>query len=122
MARDRTRCSGRRSMAKPRRSALLLENGADIEARDRGGNTALIWAGRDGYIDTVKVLLDKGANIKARDNSGNTALTWEAVQANTEMAKLLQQNGATVGATDRFGRTALVQAAGKGDIASPIRR
>jgi len=54
---------------------LLLEKGANIEAKDNDGDTALINAAIKGETEMVKLLLEKGANIEAKDNKGETALT-----------------------------------------------
>ena len=40
---------------------LLLDRGADIEAKDRYGNTALIRTAFTDDIEIVKLLLDRGA-------------------------------------------------------------
>jgi len=45
---------------------LLLEKGANIEAKDNDGDTALINAAIKGETEMVKLLLEKGANIEAR--------------------------------------------------------
>ena len=53
----------------------LLKKGADIDAKDNFGKTALMWAARDDdMIELVKCLVDNGANINAKDNKGTTAL------------------------------------------------
>jgi ankyrin repeat protein len=52
----------------------LLANGADINAQNSDGDTALIFAVRGGHIDVVKALLDKGADINAKNSDGDTAL------------------------------------------------
>lgn len=49
----------------------LLDNGADIEANDKGyGGTALINAAPGGHLSVVQVLLEKGANIEAKGGGG----------------------------------------------------
>ncbi|MDI6812191.1 MAG: ankyrin repeat domain-containing protein [Desulfitobacteriaceae bacterium] len=53
---------------------LLLDNGADINARDQEGRTALMWAAKAGKKDTVKFLLEGGADADAVDHEGNRAL------------------------------------------------
>ena len=53
---------------------LLLENGANIEARDQRGETALMMAIRKDDLEMVQLLLEHGANIEARDQRGETAL------------------------------------------------
>ena len=54
--------------------ALLLENGADVNARSQDGGTALHAAAFLGRVETVKLLLDKGADRVLRNNMGGTAI------------------------------------------------
>ena len=43
---------------------LLLEHGADPNAREPGDNTTpLHWAAAHGHVDVVRVLLDAGADV-----------------------------------------------------------
>jgi uncharacterized protein len=53
---------------------MLLVNRANIEAQDRCGEIALIWAAKKGHEKVVKMLLDSRANIEAQDKYGRTAL------------------------------------------------
>ena len=62
--------------------ALLLEQGADVNAQNRDGATPLHSAAFLGRTETVKLLLEKGADPKLRNNTGSTAidgakLDWE---------------------------------------------
>lgn len=52
----------------------LLDAGADVEAPDQAGNTALIWAAWGGSSDVLRLLLQRGADVQARDMNGRTAL------------------------------------------------
>ena len=52
----------------------LLANGADVDAKDKNGETALHWAACDGRVDVAKILIEKGADVDAKDNHGWTAL------------------------------------------------
>ena len=56
----------------------LLSRGAEIEARDDGGLTALMLASTDIAVET---LLDHGAEIEARADDGQTALIWASLMA-----------------------------------------
>ena len=100
---------------------LLIEHGANIEARDVDGSTPLIRAAGHGATDVVKVLLEKGANIEATDSGGDTALIAAAcVCAVIDMPdtfdsmKLLLGKKANVNARAKDGATALMAAAGWG--------
>ena len=54
--------------------ALLLEHGADVNAKSRDGGTALHAAAFLGRAETVKLLLKKGADISLRNSMGSTAI------------------------------------------------
>ena len=54
---------------------LLLDHGADIEARSSHNHTPLMYACcHDHTASTTKLLLDRGAKERAVNNSGDTAL------------------------------------------------
>ncbi|KAH8597784.1 hypothetical protein B0O99DRAFT_684495 [Bisporella sp. PMI_857] len=52
----------------------LINHGANIEARDKGGDTALIKCARIRYLSNMRELVARGADIEARDTEGSTAL------------------------------------------------
>ncbi|MCY3550514.1 MAG: CotH kinase family protein [Candidatus Poribacteria bacterium] len=54
--------------------ALLLEHGADVNAKSRDGGTALHAAAFLGRVETVKLLLEKGADTTLRNNMGGIAV------------------------------------------------
>ena len=83
---------------------LLLSNGANIEAVDNKGRTALYYASDS--LETIKFLVKHGANINAKDNDGRTALHSAAagLGRTRETSKWL---GADVNARDNDGSTAL---------------
>jgi len=51
----------------------FLDDGADLEAVDRNGRTALMLAAQHGQVSTVELLLGRGANATARDHEGASA-------------------------------------------------
>jgi ankyrin repeat protein len=58
--------------------AFLLERGAEVDARDRDGRTALIYATRAGDLEAVHLLVEAGAYIVMRDRFHKTALLYAA--------------------------------------------
>jgi ankyrin repeat protein len=52
----------------------LLDGGADVNAKDRSGDTALMRASSKGHLEIVRLLLQKGADVNAKDRWGGTGL------------------------------------------------
>jgi len=91
-----------------------LKDGADVNARDSEGWTALHWAASGRSVEIVRLLLKAGADINAQDNTGSTALIWAVNPINmadseTETVKLLLENGANVDTKNNRGETALIE-------------
>jgi tetratricopeptide (TPR) repeat protein len=70
---------------------LLLDKGANIEARGHNGYSALLWAVEDGKTNAVKLLLDRGANIEVKNYMGETALDIANRTKSIAMADLIEQ-------------------------------
>ena len=73
---------------------LFLDKGADVNAQQKEGGTALWNASRKGYAEIVKLLLDKGADVKAKVETGATPLWWPVEQGKVEIVKLFLDKGA----------------------------
>ena len=78
---------------------LLLQKGADINARANDGNTALKSAALEGNAEVVKLLLEKGADINATTQHGNTALRTAAFEGNVDVVKILMERGVDANGT-----------------------
>ena len=85
---------------------------ADIEAKDKYGNTALMRASFWGHKEVVKILLENGADIEAKDESGITVLMQASLQGHEEVVKILLKKGADIEAKDKYGNTTLMLASG----------
>ena len=95
----------------------LLAAGADVNAANILGKTALMWAARCGYAEVVAALLQHGAVVNAIDNEGITALMWAARCGYAEVAeRLLEVDGIDINAADHFDLTALMVAAQGGHV------
>lgn len=98
--------------------ARLLAAGADPEAADEYGETALMFGASSSNVEVVRLLLEAGADPNRRNDDGVTALmavvitdgetdVEEMYPLNTEVARALLEGGADKSVTDDEGRTAL---------------
>lgn len=72
---------------------LLIQHGADVNARGYQGGTPLMYAANGGRLDNVRVLIAAGAGVNVRDDAGKTAIMWAR---KPEVARQLRQAGAQV--------------------------
>lgn len=80
---------------------LLIAKGANLEARNSKGRTALILVGREqGGVEMARLLLDAGADIDAGDGSRDTALTLAAWRGFSGLVDLLLDRGAALPANE----------------------
>jgi len=67
----------------------LINKGADVKAKDKHGDTALIWAAYWGSFDTVKLLLEHKADIQSISKCGWTAGSLASTKGHTAVAEIL---------------------------------
>jgi ankyrin repeat protein len=72
-----------------------------------GAMTPLLYAARDGRIESAKVLLAAGAEIEHTDANGITPLLMAITNNHVDMARFLIDRGANVRVVDWYGRTPL---------------
>ena len=84
-----------------------------------GAKTSLLYAARDGHLDTVQLLLSSGANIEQADADGVTPLLMAILNNQIPVGRLLIEQGANVNASDWYGETPLWAAVDLRDIDIP---
>ncbi len=94
----------------PTRAEVLLDRGANIEARNARGATPLIAASGRGNLALITLLLKQGAQIEARDRDGNTALHEASFQSHVDCVEALLAAGAPTTIRNGLGFTPLHQA------------
>jgi len=73
----------------------LLDNGADVNVKDKHGITPFFYACKnENSFEIAKYLLEKGANINATDADSASVLMWTAYKGDLQLIKYLIKNGA----------------------------
>lgn len=78
----------------------LLRNGAQLEARDHNGCTALMLASANGFLLVSKCLLSFDADVNCKDFEGYSPLDYAREFLHTEVFTYLKKNGGLVGLQD----------------------
>jgi uncharacterized protein len=89
----------------------FLDRGADVDTRDRHGQTALMIAAQAGHREVVETLIAHQANLNATAKYGLSALMLAIVAGHAEVAQLLADAGSDLslrgtGAPGFAGKTA----------------
>jgi ankyrin repeat protein len=74
--------------------ALLLANGAEIDAGTPQGATPLHFAAGSGRRDAVELLIKNGADLHRRDGNGRTPLARAQAAGHSDVVGLLRSFGA----------------------------
>ncbi len=80
-----------------------LDAGADINAEDHLGLTALSRAAASGDLRLVELLLDRGAAVDQGSKVGNTPLMAAVVRGHQDVVDVLLQNGANPTCCNKWG-------------------
>ena len=88
----------------PKLLLSLVENGANLHAKDSTGSLPLHWQVSKNSVESVKILLQCGSIIDARDNDQATALHFAR---DPTMATILLEKGAEITAANAHGATVL---------------
>ncbi|MBI4521568.1 MAG: ankyrin repeat domain-containing protein [Gemmatimonadetes bacterium] len=95
---------------------LLLRDGADVNAAQGDGMTALHWTAQRGDVEIGKMLIYAGANVSAVTRMGHyTPIHLAAKAGSAAVIEMLVEAGAAVRTPTASGATALHFAASTGD-------
>jgi ankyrin repeat protein len=94
----------------------LIENGADVNAAQPDGTTALHWAVYKIDVPLVQQLLQAGANGAAVNRYGSSPLSEAVKVAHVALVEMLLEAGADPESTNVDGQTALMLAARTGSV------
>ena len=93
---------------------ILVEGGADVDARDPFGETVLHAAIDGNSPEIVEILVAAGANVDAKDSLGEPVLHRAIMKGDSDLVRILVDAGADVNITNAFGDSALSQAVHEG--------
>lgn len=101
--------------------ALFLSHGADVNAVNAHGETALLHASWKGHLDAVRWLVAQGAQAN-RQGKAWSALHYAAFAGHADIVRYLLTQGADMNALSPNGSTPLMMAAreGRAEIATAL--
>ncbi len=102
-------------IGKPEEIRELIRQGANPNAKNASGESALHLAITDGTIEAVQALIAGGADVNAMDNNGVTPLHLAALESYEITAMLNLAPGINPNAMDKEWKTPLMYAANHGD-------
>jgi len=95
-------------------AAFLIKKGADVNYKDKNGETPLHLVAAYGKVMMAELFIEKGANVNAACTAGWTPLHQASMKGKKEIAALLIKKGALINAEDSSGNTPLHCASGWG--------
>jgi len=93
----------------------LIQRGANVNATEGDGTTALHWAAHRDDLATVDLLIRSGARVNAANDLGATPLWAACLNGNPAIVRRLLQAGANPNAALLLGETPLMVAARSGN-------
>ena len=93
-----------------------LDGGADVDARDATGRTALLIATVAGETAAVRQLLAAGADVDLQDDQLDNPFLYAGAEGLLGILRLANEAGADPTITNRFGGTALIPASERGHV------
>jgi hypothetical protein len=90
---------------------LLLQNGADLNAKDRYGSSPLHLSAEQGSVDILHLLVENGADLEAQDDDGWRVLHKAAWMGHLPfIQELISRYHVDINARDNYEETALSRA------------
>lgn len=93
-----------------------IAGGADVDARDAMGRTAILIAAKAGRLDVVRLLIASGADIDVQDDVSLNPLLWGCLCDDLPLVRTMVEAGADLGRRTRLGGVGLHAASEKGFV------
>lgn len=102
---------------------LLVEKGANVNAADARGYTALHLAVTEKRLETVRELIKSGGNVNAEEYGNKcTSLHLACMVGEKEIVEELVKAGAEIEQADKFGMTAMDYAKNSKDVTEVLKK
>lgn len=98
---------------------LLINAGADVNAKDNLQDSPYLYAGAEGKLEILKKTIAAGADLKSTNRYGGTALTPAAHHGHVEVVRYLVTTRIDLDQINNLGWTALLEAVILGDGGRP---
>jgi uncharacterized protein len=96
-------------------AAMLINEGADVDAKDVTQDSPFLVAGAEGRIEILKLILAAGPDLKSTNRFGGTALIPACHRGHVEAVKMLLTTAIDKDHVNNLGWTALMEAVVLGD-------
>jgi ankyrin repeat protein len=73
---------------------MLIDKGADVQAKAAGGWTTLFSAVKRDNLEIIRLLLQKGLDINAKTENGDTPLSVAREAGRIDVVQYLKEHGA----------------------------
>ena len=89
---------------------LLLDAGADPDAKDAIADSAFLYAGAEGYDEILRATIRHGADVTSTNRFGGTALIPASEHGHTSTVRILINAGVPLDHVNSLGWTAMLEA------------
>ncbi|GEB34647.1 MULTISPECIES: ankyrin repeat domain-containing protein [Brevibacillus] len=93
-----------------------LEQGVDINARNRQKRTAILTAAMHDHLDAVSFLIEAGADIDLQDETCFNPFLYACIHNKLELVQMMVKAGTNLELLTRFGGVGLTPACEKGHV------
>lgn len=94
----------------------LLQNGAEVDARDNQGRTPLLLAAHGNHARVARLLIAAGADVNAKDAIQDSPFLYAGAEGRVGILQMTLAAGADLKSTNRYGGTALIPACHHGHV------
>ncbi|WP_228452150.1 ankyrin repeat domain-containing protein [Chryseobacterium sp. c4a] len=93
-----------------------LENGTDVNTRDKRGRSLLLIATIEKQIEMAKLLVSYKADVNLQDDQLDSPFLYAGASGQTELVRLYLEHGARFDLFNRYNGTALIPACERGHV------